>query len=430
MSPIRGLTDRGLRFPEIGHIRKGTTVEKTRSNGSTYKVPVDLDYFRVEFDEQEQETADLFRRIYKDEPQEIRIVLPFNDIDRMWEAWLEAYTAGRMMARSDGEFVRYRVDSKTGVMVVKNGINIKTGNPEPHPNNDIAGYDYKNKAVEYSAVGRLKVFIRELNRAAYMTVHTTSMHDIANISDQLRAFLELNGGQISGIPLVLRRRPKMISTPGKDGKRVRREKWLLSIEADPTWVSAKLTEINRLALPANGDEMANDLPQLPEPKEPIEDGNFMETIEPSPQPASPQPQPVGQDSNPDESPDPEPTNGSGERPYTPAQVQARLGELGRKLLENGDTLGERDRNMIAVNLEKCFAGETDSTDMRKTVMNWLCGIRSVKDLTVSQALALKKWLNAQPDDGGEWHPEGMAAQEANAVFKLALEEEGQLAMEI
>jgi hypothetical protein len=85
-----------------------------------------------------------------------------------------------------------------------------------------------------------------------MTVLTTSINDIVNISQQLAAFQELNNGQIAGIPFVLRRRPKKISRPAEDGKRVRVEKWLLSIEADPEWVRAKLTQVKRLALPGNG----------------------------------------------------------------------------------------------------------------------------------------------------------------------------------
>ena len=45
----------------------------------------------------------------------------------------------------------------------------------------------------------------------------------------------------------------MISTPsGKGGKRVRREKWMLSIEADPDWVKEKLQAMKLDALPGNG----------------------------------------------------------------------------------------------------------------------------------------------------------------------------------
>ena len=59
-------------------------------------------------------------------------------------------------------------------------------------------------------------------------------------------------GRIAGIPFILRRRPRKISTPRPDGSRARYEKWLLSIEADPEWVKQMLMETKRLALPGNG----------------------------------------------------------------------------------------------------------------------------------------------------------------------------------
>ena len=245
--PIIGLTDRGLSFPEIGQIRKGQKEERQRKDGSKYKIPVDLDYFRVEFDEQEQETANKFLGVYGPEPQEINIILPFDEIERCWDAWLEAYTAGRMVARSDGERFTYLVNTDTGAIVVKNGEPFKDYQAEQQ-----VGKDYEGKPVFCKPVGRLKIIVPELARAAYMTVITTSVHDISNMSMQLEAFKQLNNGVIKGIPLVLRRRPKTISVPKKDGGRVRMEKWLLSIEADPAWVRGKLMEVKTLALPVDG----------------------------------------------------------------------------------------------------------------------------------------------------------------------------------
>lgn len=237
---IKGLTDRGQAFPEIGQIRKGAKKEPNR-------IGADLTYFRVEFDENEKKAAETFRAVYKDQPASIRIIFPFNEVDRMWDAWLEAYTAGRMIARSDGEYITYQLDDRSNI-IVHNGLD-KDGNRVKHPADGIAGHDANGKPVKFKANGRLKVIIPELSRAAYLTVITTSIHDIGNISDQLAAFKELNGGQLAGIPFILRRRKKMISTPGSDGNRVRRAKSLISIEADPEWVKAKLTQLGSLALP-------------------------------------------------------------------------------------------------------------------------------------------------------------------------------------
>lgn len=237
---IKGLTDRGQAFPEIGAIRKGAKKEANRPGA-------DLTYFRVEFDETERKTAAHFAEVYGDKPAFIRIIFPFNEIERMWDAWLEAYTAGRMVARSNGEYITYQLDDKNEI-IVHNGMDA-AGNKVKHPVDNIAGRDQKGNPVKFKATGRLKVIIPELSRAAYLTVMTTSIHDIGNISDQLSAFKELNGGQLAGIPFIIRRRKKMISTPGEGGARVRRAKSLISIEADPEWVKAKLTQLGSLALP-------------------------------------------------------------------------------------------------------------------------------------------------------------------------------------
>src|SRR3989304_3065934 len=136
MSPIKGLTDRGLSFPIIGHIRKGIKEERKRQDGTTYTVPIDLKYFRVEFDVGERVSADRFLEKYGPEPQAINVMLPFNEINRCWDAWLEAYTAGRMLARSDGEFIQSQVNPKTGEWYILNGVD-ENGNPVPHPKDNI-----------------------------------------------------------------------------------------------------------------------------------------------------------------------------------------------------------------------------------------------------------------------------------------------------
>src|SRR3990167_9779729 len=126
--PIKGLSDRGLAFPEIGQVRKGAKKEGNKPG-------MDLTFFRVEFDETEKKTEAAFRAVYGDKPQWIRVILPFNEIDRMWECWDEAYTAGRMVARSDREFLTYQIDNE-GNILVKNGLD-KSGNKVPHPIDNI-----------------------------------------------------------------------------------------------------------------------------------------------------------------------------------------------------------------------------------------------------------------------------------------------------
>ena len=93
---------------------------------------------------------------------------------------------------------------------------------------------------------------------------TGSKHDIANLDAQLRALEQLRGN-LQGIPLQLRRGKKNISTPMPGGKRGRRDSWLLSIEAAPSWVELQLAAQEAAAIP-----------QLPAPATPdVPDGAFI-----------------------------------------------------------------------------------------------------------------------------------------------------------
>jgi hypothetical protein len=263
-----------MAFPEIGRVRKGA--KKTDNAPGR-----DLTYFRVEFDEKETEAAALFHAKYKEQPTEINVILPFDEIERCWDAWLEAYTAGRMVARSDGEKYLYLVNTDTGEVVIKNGY------PErAYKENEVIGTwrnrkTGKDEPIKCKPAGRLKVIIPELARAAYLTVLTGSIHDIANISAQLAAFKAVNNGRIAGIPLVLRRRPKPISTPKPDGSRARYIKWMLSIEADPQWVKAMLMESKRLALPGNGTALL-ETGEIPSAGPEWEDAQFVDENEEEP----------------------------------------------------------------------------------------------------------------------------------------------------
>lgn len=213
---IIGITDKHAAFPEIGSIRKGA--KKTDAN----KPGVDLDYFRFVAD---TETMRVFKETFGDKPQEIRFMSPFDKTDEIFEAWKEEYAASSLKHRCDG------VNCVTWLQ--PNG-QYSTA-PKPCPGG-------------CKQTGRLKIIIRELNRLGYITVHTTSIWDVLTIHQNLSA-IEMLRGSLRGIPLVLKRVKRAISTPsGSNGGRARREKWLLSIEAAPEWVERQLAGMQHAAL--------------------------------------------------------------------------------------------------------------------------------------------------------------------------------------
>ena len=233
---IKGLTHQQPQFPQIGQLRKGKRDENGR--------PMDLDYFR--FTSEIPGVEETFTSIYGEEPRLINVFLPHQTTDENWEAWNEEYVASGLVHRCDGEFVmRYR-DKQTGTYVT------------PEPNTVKCPYATgEREGPGCHPVGRLQVVIRELKRFAYVMVITTAFNDIPKLDAQLRA-LEGIYGDLRGIPMQLRRQLAKISTPKSekiDGKwektseRARRESWLLSIEAAPSWAGLQLESQRIQALP-------------------------------------------------------------------------------------------------------------------------------------------------------------------------------------
>lgn len=224
--PIKGLTDRGMSFPRIGELRKGAP--KPQGN----KPGVDLQYFR--FTSQHADVVQKFMAAYGQEPTSINVYLPFQTADENFEAWIEEWVAGGLKWRGDGEMA----------VIWQKPDGSYSQEPKPQPSGG-------------KQVGRLKVIVPELQRLAYVVALTTSIHDIAEMAATLNAYEALRG-DLRGIPFLLSRVPRLVSTPGNNGQRVRREKWLWHLEAQPAWVQAQLSVMQREALPGGNAPLLED----------------------------------------------------------------------------------------------------------------------------------------------------------------------------
>ena len=230
---IKGLTDQQAAFPQIGILRKGA--EKPEKGD---RPGADLTYFRFTSDDDSALTA--FKAAYGPEPRDINVYLPYPSMDENLGSFQEHWVAGGLKHRCDGETC----------LVWQNSDGAYITTPKPCPGS-------------CKAVGRLAVVIPELKRLAFVTVLTTSLHDIMTLTQNLRA-LELMRGDLRGIPLVLRRRPRKVSTPRAKGPRVRQEKWLLTLEAAPQWVELQLAAQHAAALP---QLPSGELPDLVAPED-------------------------------------------------------------------------------------------------------------------------------------------------------------------
>ena len=222
--PIKHLQlDRPAAFPCIGKLRKGGE-KQTNAKGKEV-MGRDLDHFRFTTDDVDAATA--FGAYYGAEPKAINVFLPFATADENFAAWMEEYRAGGLVRRCDGETCVFSRDAK--------GVAITLPTPCAHP-------------CGCKQVGRLTVIIPELVRMAYVMVETHSVYDIIQLTENLQAAQAMRG-DLRGIPFILSRREREISTPTGDGGRARRKKSLLFIEPDPSWVARQLESMRIAALP-------------------------------------------------------------------------------------------------------------------------------------------------------------------------------------
>lgn len=260
--PIKGITNTGTGFPEIGRIRLGAP------KGEGGQIGKDLNYFRVELDPNDDHFAEsqaILDQKYGHEPKNLDIFLPFDEVERCWDANYEAYTASQLVALSDGEYFQFLRDPKTGKVLVKNGRDVKTNQPVSCDITQPVGfYDGKadggkktvKKPIMLEPYGRLRCMLPALQRLAHLTMVTSSWNNIRQIDAQLHTLHYINQGKLVGVPMILRRRLTKLTIPAeKEGGKPRRvPKWLVSIEAHPDWVKKMIAAnaFNRLPAEISG----------------------------------------------------------------------------------------------------------------------------------------------------------------------------------
>lgn len=123
------------------------------------------------------------------------------------------------------------------------------------------------------------------------------------------------------------------------------------------------------------------------------------------------------------------TNGNGvHRPYSPEMLRQRLAEISSR--HTGKEASQGQRNLLAMMLNKCFAGENDYDARRHAVQRYLFGVASLADVFDSLVLAALDWLKPTRDSGGDYHPAPLAIKEVQAVYRQILVDEGQTQMDI
>ena len=117
-----------------------------------------------------------------------------------------------------------------------------------------------------------------------------------------------------------------------------------------------------------------------------------------------------------------------ERPYTPEALRSRIADRATYHKVKKTPANKNLAQVMAINLDECFAGDERHEDMRHAVVFYLCGRESLKDIETCYLLALKDWLNPTQDNGGAWQVEAVAATEARAVFTAAIAASGNMTL--
>ena len=233
--PIKGMTDElaVARFPRLGKLRKGAEKQNNRPGKNLEN------YFRFTSPNPAIERA--FLAAYGDKPNEIEVELPYADIEDNFPTWYELWSGGGLVHRCDSKTMYLWQDQR--------GEYQQTAKPCPFAN--LIGTEERRKAGACVPCGTLNLIIPALldaNYIGYVTMETHAKGDILAIHSVLLAVANECGEHgLQGVGWTLFRQTENISTPGKDGKRMRRDDSQVRLVPSARWVRAQQAKLSRIA---------------------------------------------------------------------------------------------------------------------------------------------------------------------------------------
>lgn len=262
--PIIGITDRDPRHVVLGKIRKGgekKSVERKGKDGKPYTVQIqgdDLDTFRMvsqdttvlkEWEEVHKNVGGLY-------PRGIGVVFPFASLDENFTAWYEEWKATSLLRRCDGQ--------QQHIWLTENN---------DYSKQRIPCLGCPNGKTGCKQTGTLRFLVTAIkSRFGVFELETHSKWDIITIVETLAATHSMFG-TLQGIPMVLYRENRNVSTPAfkEGGKRNRAEKSFIKLRlrsdyAEPIIQALEAATTARIqAIAAAQDPMTlNEAPRLPQ----------------------------------------------------------------------------------------------------------------------------------------------------------------------
>jgi hypothetical protein len=116
------------------------------------------------------------------------------------------------------------------------------------------------------------------------------------------------------------------------------------------------------------------------------------------------------------------------RPYDPETVKNGIANYADKHAKTGEKASEKFRGLICGMIELCFERDDADTKTKKrhSVLKYLTGQDSIKDVPDWYVHALSDWLKFTQDSGGIYIVDKFAVQEANKIVEKVLLDAGQL----
>jgi hypothetical protein len=114
-----------------------------------------------------------------------------------------------------------------------------------------------------------------------------------------------------------------------------------------------------------------------------------------------------------------------QRPYPAHVLRDKLNEFAALFTKRRAVVTQEERAEVVMIFASCFSDQEDGHDCSAEALNWLFSVGSTAELNDAQVLAIRKWLNSQPAEAGEFHPDEFALQEANLLCREALVETGE-----
>lgn len=181
---IKGLSE-SRRLPRLGKIRLG--IKKKTAAGKEY--PAETDYFVC---------PDEVKDVYGEEPKELDIMFPVEDLDIVFPQAYEMYGSGKgMKCTGDGE-VAWRVNEETGEMEERTC-----------PCEFLTG-----KKPKCSQRAHLSVLLPNVSVGGVYQIDTSSYNSIVDLNSSIE-FARALIGRLAMVPLKLKREPRDTHHAGK-----------------------------------------------------------------------------------------------------------------------------------------------------------------------------------------------------------------------